>query len=74
MPMQEQITKLKENSKKGWVLEVDLEYLEELHEAHNSYPLAPEKKAIRVEEMSEYQKRMPSIARTCSFISARGCI
>jgi len=58
MSTQEQIMKLKENSKKGWVLEVNLEYLEELQEAHDSYPLAPEKKAIGVEKMSEYQKRM----------------
>jgi len=59
MPMQEKIMKLEENSKKGWVLELDLKYPEELHEAHKSYPLAPEKKAIGVEKMSEYQKRMP---------------
>ena len=50
--------KLKENSRIGWILEVDLEYPEELHESHNSYPLAPEKKAIGVEQMSKYQKRM----------------
>jgi len=37
--------KLKANSKTGWILEVDLEYPEELQEFHNSYPLAPEKKA-----------------------------
>jgi len=58
MPTQEQIMKLKENSRIGWVLEADLEYPEELHEPHNSYPLAPEKKAIGVEHMSGYQKRM----------------
>jgi len=58
MPMQEQVMKVKENSKKGWVLEVDLEYPEELHKAHDSYPLVPQKKAIGVEKMSEYQKRM----------------
>ena len=27
---------------------MDLEYLEELHDAHNSYPLAPEKKVIKI--------------------------
>jgi len=58
MPTQEQIMKLRENSKKGWILEVNLKYPEELHEAHSSYPLAPEKKAIGVEQMSEYQTRM----------------
>lgn len=50
--------KLKENSKIGWILEVDLEYPEELHESHNSYPFAPEKKAIGADQMSNYHKRM----------------
>ena len=55
MPTEEQIMKMKWNLKKGWILEVDLEYPEELHYAHNDYPLAPEKKAINSEQMSEYQ-------------------
>ena len=50
--------KLKENSRIRWILEVDLEYQEELHESHNSYPLTAEKKAIREDQMSNYQKRM----------------
>ena len=29
--------------KKGYILEIDLEYPEELHELHNDYPLAAEK-------------------------------
>ena len=44
MPMEEQIMKIGPNAKKGWILEVDLEYPEELHDAHNGYPLAPEKR------------------------------
>lgn len=47
---------IKENSRRGWILEVDLKFPEELHESHNSYPLAPEKKAIAFEPMSGYQK------------------
>ena len=35
--------KYKEDSKKGFILEVDLEYPKELHDLHNDYPLAPEK-------------------------------
>ena len=33
----------KENSSNEYILEVDLEYSDELHELHNDYPLAPEK-------------------------------
>ena len=52
MPTEEQIIKMKEHFKKGWILELDLEY-----DAQNSYPLAPEKNAIKSEHMSSYQKR-----------------
>ena len=33
----------KEDSKKGLMSEVDLEYPQELHDLHNDCPLAPEK-------------------------------
>ena len=49
---------MKENSKKGWILEVDLEYPEELHEALNSYLLTPVKKVIKPEQISWYQQRL----------------
>ena len=39
----------------GYILEVDLEYPAELHEKHNSYPLAPERMVVPTEWMSEYQ-------------------
>ena len=58
MPTEEQIMKMKWNSKKGWILEVDLEYPAHLHDAHNDYPLAPEKKSIKPQQMSEYQRRL----------------
>ena len=58
MPTQDQIMKMKENSKKGWILEVDLEYPKELQEEHNCYPLAPEKKIIAKELMLGYQKHL----------------
>ena len=58
MPTEEQIMRMKPNSKKGWILEVDLEYPAHLHDAHNDYPLAPEKKVINREQMSEYQRRL----------------
>ena len=58
MPTEEEILKKKENAKNGWILEVDLQYPAELHEEHNSYPLAPEKKVVKKEWMSDYQKRL----------------
>ena len=58
MPTEKQIMKMKWNSKKGWIHEVDFEYSEELHDAHNDYPLAPEKNALKSEQMSEYQRQL----------------
>ena len=37
------VNSVAENSPTGHILEVDLEYSDELHELHNDYPLAPEK-------------------------------
>ena len=51
MPTEEEILKKKQNAKNGWILEVDLEYPPELHEEHNSYPLAPEKKVVKKEDL-----------------------
>ena len=39
---------------KGLILEVDLEYPEELHDSHNSFPLAPEKLKINRDTLSDY--------------------
>ena len=58
MPTEEQSKKMKRDLKKGWILEVDLEYPAYLHDLHNDYPLAPEKKAINPETMSGYQRRL----------------
>ena len=45
-----------ENSAKGLILEVDLEYPPELHHLHNDYPLAPEKMLVKPEMLSDYSK------------------
>ena len=58
MPTEEEILNKKENAKKGWILEVDLEYPPDLHKEHNSYPLAPEKKVVKTEKMSDYQNKL----------------
>ena len=46
-----------EKSPVGYILEVDLEYPDELHILHNDYPLAPEKFAIPY-NMSDYFKNI----------------
>ena len=42
MPTEKQIMSWQVNRKTGFILEVDLEYPQELHDKHNSYPFAPE--------------------------------
>ena len=43
-----------DNSLHGYFLEVDLDYLEELNDYHNNYPLAPEKIKIEDNMLSPY--------------------
>ena len=42
----------------GYFLEVDLEYFDEMHELHNAYPLAPEKRAVSSDMLSKYCKNV----------------
>ena len=48
----------KDDSKKGLILEVDLEYPEELHEKHNDYPLGPEKVKVTESMLSDYYQKI----------------
>ena len=48
------LAKHKEDSEKSFILEVDLEYPEELHDLDNDYPLAPEKVKVTKDMLSEY--------------------
>ena len=48
------LSKYKEDSNKGLILEVDLEYPKELHDVHNDYPLAAEKVKVNKDMLSNY--------------------
>ena len=52
--IEQKLMNIKNNSSTGYVLEVDLEYPQELHDIHNDYPLAPEKINIPKEWLSDY--------------------
>ena len=52
------LDKYKDNSKKGLILEVDLEYPKELHDLHNDYPLAAEKIKVTNDMLSDYSKKI----------------
>ena len=45
-----------EDSDIGLILEVDLEYPQELHESHRDYPLAPTSEVVPKEWLSNYQR------------------
>ena len=46
------VNSIEENSPIGYILKVDLEYPDDLHELQNDYPLAPEK--FEVSHLSQY--------------------
>ena len=48
----------KADGKKGLILEVDLEYPQELHHIHNDYPVTPEKVKVSKNMLSTYCKKI----------------
>ena len=52
------LAKYKEDSNEGLILEVDLEYPEELHNLHNDYPLGPGKVKVTENMLSGYCKNI----------------
>ena len=52
------LAKYKEDSEKGLILEVDLDYPKELHNLHNDYPLGPEKVKVTKDMLSDYCKNI----------------
>ena len=48
------LNKYNDESEKGLILEVDLEYPEELHDLHNDYPVATEQVKVTEDMLSDY--------------------
>ena len=59
--IKQKIMNIKSNSSNGYILEVALEYLQDLHGIHNDYPLAPEKSNISKEWLSDYCLKIANI-------------
>ena len=53
------INSVSENSSIGYIMEVDLKYLDELHVLLNDYPLATEKLASSYDMLSYYCIKIP---------------
>lgn len=57
----DEILNTNQERKTGYILEVDLDYPESLHDEHNDYPLAPEKIIVDNDQLSNFQKEIVSM-------------
>lgn len=57
------VMKISDTANKGYILSVDLDYPQSLHDKHNNFPMAPEHKVINYELLSPYQKEMLKILK-----------
>ena len=55
---QTNLARYSEEQDEGLLLEVDLDYPQELHDLHNDYPLAPEKLKVNKNMLSEYCQKI----------------
>ena len=52
------VMQVPDDAETGYILEVDLEYPEELHDLHNDYPLAPQTMKVPHEDLSPYTQQL----------------
>ena len=52
------VTKIPDDGPVGYILEVDLEYPDKLHDSHSDYPLAPEATVIQPDDVSPYTRAL----------------
>ena len=59
--IEQKLMQIKKDSSTGYLLEVDLEYPQELHDIHDDYPLAPEKINIPKEWLCDYCLKIENV-------------
>ena len=52
------LSKIQRDAARGYILEVDLDYPEQIHDQYEDYPLAPEKMSVKYDMLSPYQKEI----------------
>jgi len=57
-PELDEVLTTPDDAPEGYVLEVDLDYPEHLHNAHSDYPLAPEAISVPEQWLSDYQRTL----------------